>query len=141
MSLRRLNLALCLGIMAAACGDDGTGLEAEDLQGTWTATVYEFTDNANAQNVVDVIQRDGATFTLTVDGEGTASTLFDDGVGGSSSDSGTLNSEGTILTLAGVPYSASREGDVLTLVDPEAQFDFGDGSSVAATLRIVMGRQ
>lgn len=104
MNIRRLTMLAAAAVIFTAC-DDGTGLEAVDLEGTWAASVYEFTDNANASNVVDVTVRDGATFTLTVDENGTASTLFDDGVGGSSSDSGTLNSEGTVLTLGGVAYT------------------------------------
>ena len=108
MKRRRLLPSLALAVVTASCGDDGTGLEAVDLQGTWIASVYEFTDNANAQDVVDIIQRDGASFTLSVDAAGIASTLLDDGVGSTSSDSGTLNSSGTLLTLAGAAFDASR---------------------------------
>lgn len=139
MKLLRPISFLALGLVVGACGDE-TGLDAVDLQGTWNATVYEYTDNADAQNVVDLIARDSASFTLTVDAAGTASTLFDDGVGGSSSDSGTLNSAGTTLTLAGEAFEAERNGDVLTLTNPNDEFDFGTGSSVAATLRIVLRR-
>ena len=66
--------------------------------------------------------------------------MFDDGLGGNSSDSGTLNSAGTVLTLGGVPFDAVRNGSVLTLTNANQQFDFGSGSSVSATLRIVMNR-
>ena len=140
MKLHRLLPILTLAVVTVGCGDDGTGLEAVDLEGTWTASVYEFTDNANSQNVIDIIQRDGASFTLTVDAAGSASTLLDDGVGSSSSDSGTLNSSGTTLTLAGASFGASRSGDVLTLTNPASQFDFESGSSVAATHRIILNR-
>ena len=132
-------LTAFLATVAAGCSDDGTGLDVVDLEGTWLATVYEYTDNANAENVVDVIQRDGASFTMTVDAAGTASTIFDDGVGGTSSDSGTLNAEGDLLTLAGDPFTAQRSGDTLTLEYADDSFDFGEGS-VPATLRIVMTR-
>jgi hypothetical protein len=127
-------------LVLGACGDDGTSLDTVGLEGTWNATVIEFTDNANSQNVVDLIQRDGASFTLVVDATGTASSTFDDGVGGTSSDSGTLNSDATTLTLGGQTFDATRNGDVLTLVDPGELFDFGSGSEVAATLRIVLSR-
>ena len=123
-----------------ACGDDGTSLDTSGLEGTWNATVIEFTDNADAQQVVDLIQRDGATFTLVVDATGTASTTFNDGVGGTSSDSGSLNSGATTLTLDGQTFAATRDGDVLTLVDANEMFDFGSGSEVSATLRIVLNR-
>ncbi|NNF26493.1 MAG: hypothetical protein HKN73_04615 [Gemmatimonadetes bacterium] len=140
MQSRLMALTLATGLALAACGDDGTGITAQDLQGTWEASVYEFTDNADPLSVVDVILRDGASFTLTVDADGNASTLFDNGIGGSSSDSGVLNSDGTILTLAGDPFDAVRNGDRLDLSYATSSFDFGSGS-VAATLRIVMNRQ
>ncbi len=119
--------------------DDTTGLDANDLRGTWLASVYEYTDNADAQNVVDIVQRDGASFTLTVDATGTAATLFDDGLGSTSSDSGTLNSTNTTLTLGGATFDAQRNGDLLTLIDASQSFDFGSGST-PATLRVVMSR-
>lgn len=129
--------ASTLGVVG--CDDDGTGLEAPDLRGTWAATVYEYTDNDNAQNVTDIIQRDGASFTLTVDAGGGASTLLDDGLGSTSSDSGSLNSTATTLTLGGGIFDAQRNGDVLTLIGTDFSFDFGGGST-SATLRIVMNR-
>ena len=140
MNARGMTMVIAASLVLAGCGDDGTGLDAVDLEGTWNATVYEYTDSANSSNVEDIIQTNGAMFTLTVDASGNASTLFDDGLGGSSSDSGTLNSAGTILTLAGVPFDAVRNGNVLTLTNASQQFDFGSGSSVSATLRIVMTR-
>ncbi len=140
MNMRGVMTAVAVSLVLTGCSDDGTGLEAVDLQGTWNATVYEYTDNANSSNVVDIIQRDGASFTLTVDASGNASTLFDDGLGDSNSDSGSLDSVGTTLTLGGVPFDAVRNGNVLTLTNANRQFDFGSGSSVSATLRIVMNR-
>ena len=140
MNMRAVMTAVAASLVLTGCSDDGTGLEAVDLQGTWNATVYEYTDNTNSSNVVDIIQRDAASFSLTVDASGNASTLFDDGLGDNNSDSGNLNSAGTTLTLAGVAFDAVRNGNVLTLTNANRQFDFGSGSSVSATLRIVMNR-
>ena len=140
MNVRGMTMVVATGLVLAGCSDDGTGLEVVDLEGAWMATVIEFTDNADLQNVVDVLQRDGASFTLTVDAAGTVSSLFDDGVGGSSSDSGSLDSTGTTLTLGGQVFSASRNANVLTLSDASDQFAFGGGSEVPATLRIVLNR-
>ena len=61
MKTARAVATIALGLLLAGCSDDGTGLEASDLEGTWVASVYEYTDNAEAQNVVDIIQRDGAS--------------------------------------------------------------------------------
>ena len=110
------------------------------MQGSWTASVYEYTDNANSQNVVDIIQRDGATYSLVVNSDGNASTLLNDGLGSTSSDSGTLNSTSTTLTLGETTFSAVRDGDLLTLTDANSSFDFGSGSSTSATLRVVTNR-
>ena len=140
MNKRGLVTAFAVSLAFAGCSDDGTGLDAEDLEGTWVATVYEYTDNASAQNVLDLIQRDGASFTLTVDANGTASTLFNDGLGSSSSDSGTLNSAGTTLTLGGMAFEAVRNENVLDLTNASAQFDFGNGSATSATLRVALNR-
>lgn len=140
MNTLRSIITLGLATTLIACGDE-TGLEAVDLQGTWSASVYEYTDNSDSQNVVDLIQRDGATFTMVVDASGTVATELDDGVGGTSSDSGTFNSTGSTLTLSGTTFNASRSGDRLTLTNPQDEFDFGTGSVVPATLRIVLNRQ
>ncbi|MEN8374369.1 MAG: hypothetical protein ABFS34_02855 [Gemmatimonadota bacterium] len=139
MKTRLIWMAAAAGLVLSACGDDGSGIEAQDLRGSWSATIYQLTDDADGQNQVDLIQRDGASFTLTVDAAGVASTVFDDGVGGTSSDSGTLDSTGTTLTLSGTPFTAVRAGDVLTLNDFDASFDFGSGMT-AASLLIVMSR-
>ena len=93
MKILRSIAVLSLAAITAACGDDGTSLDSVGLEGTWDATVIEFTSNSDPLAVVDIAQRDGATFRLIVDATGTASSLFDNGIGGSSSDSGTLNSE------------------------------------------------
>ena len=136
--MRSVAAAILISVAISGCGE-GTGLEVADLEGTWVASVYQYTDNGNSQNVVDIIQRDGATFTLTVDAGGTASSLLDDGLGSMSSDSGTLDSGTNRLTLGGVVFEAQRNGGVLTLVDTDSSFDFGSGSTSAA-LRIVMNR-
>ena len=139
MKMRSVAAGILASIAIVGCGD-GTGLEVADLEGTWVASVYQYTDNGNSQNVVDIIQRDGATFTLTVDAGGTASSLLADGLGSMSSDSGTLDSGTNRLTLGGgVVFEAQRNGGVLTLVDTDSSFDFGSGSTSAA-LRIVMNR-
>ncbi|MEN8145558.1 MAG: hypothetical protein ABFS14_11470 [Gemmatimonadota bacterium] len=139
MKATRVTALLTAVLAFGACGDS-TGLDVEDLEGSWVASVIEYTDNANSANVVDIVQRDGASFTLDVDANGNASTVFSDGLGSTDSDSGTLNSTSTTLTLGGNPINAVRDGDVLTLTDPNDSFDFGSGSSTSATLRIVLSR-
>ncbi len=72
---------------------------------------------------------------------GSASTLIDDGEGGTSSNSGNLSSDGQTLTVAGDVFAATRDGNDLTLVDTNSDYDFdGDGSDDPATLTIVLRR-
>jgi len=139
MKMRLMVVMIAASLALVGCGDS-TGLDAEDLQGSWVASVYQYTDNANSQNVVDIIQRDGAVYSLVVNADGGASTLLDDGLGSTSSDSGTLNSTSTVITLGETTFGAVRDGDRLTLTDASSTFDFGSGSSTSATLRVVMNR-
>ena len=140
MQLKRLIAVGVTVLLAAACGDS-TGVTVQDLEGTWNATLYQYTDNANAAQQVDLIAQ-GASFEMTVTAGGTASTLFDDGQGGTSSDSGTLSADETTLTIAGNAFEAQRSGDVLTLTDETNAYDFDDnGSDESATLVIRLTRQ
>lgn len=140
----RLKGLMALGLSAAlatACGDS-TGITVEDLVGTWSATLIEYTDNATGTLQVNLIAEDGASLVMTVTADGTASTVFNDGLGGTSSDSGTLSSSGTTLTISGETFQAERSGDVLTLTDETNEYDFDEnGSDDPATLVIRMVRQ
>lgn len=125
---------------AVACGES-TGITVEDLQGAWNATQYVYTSNEDPTEQVDLIAQ-GASFEMTVTADGTVSTLFDDGQGGTSSDAGTLTPDGSTLTISGVAFQAQRSGDLLTLTDATNAYDIdGDGSEESATLEIRMVRQ
>ena len=127
-------------VLATGCGD-ATGLTVEDLVGTWQAQSYTFVDDATGQLSEDLVALQGAAFTLVVTADGQATTVFNDGVGGTSSDSGQLSSDGSTLTLGGDTFSASRSGNTLTLVDTNAEYDFdGDGSDEPADLTIQLQR-
>ncbi len=140
MRVRALVAIGALALVGMACGDS-TGVEVQDLVGSWNANLYRYTDDANPAQQVDLITQ-GASFDMTVTADGTVSTVFDDGQGGTSSDSGTLNPAGTVLTIAGIAYEAQRSGDVLTLTDTSSAYDFdSNGSDDPATLMIRMVRQ
>ena len=141
MQLKRLTAVCVSAVLATACGES-TGVTVQDLEGTWNATLYQYTDNANAASQVDLIAFQGASFTMTVTADGTVSTLFDDGVGGTSSNSGTISSDGTTVTISGDAYEAQRSGDALTLTDATTTYDIDDdGSAEPATLVIRLTRQ
>jgi hypothetical protein len=133
-------LATAVAAGAVACGDS-TGITPEDLAGTWEATEIVFTNQANTSESVDLVDL-GASLTVTVNASGAVSTVFDDGQGGTDSDSGTLSVDGTTLTIGGETFEAERSGDNLTLTDATAEYDFDDdGSDDDATLVIRLVRQ
>ena len=140
MLIRRLVILATTAFIAAACGDS-TGITVEDLAGDWEATQFRFTNNSNSSEVVDLITG-GATLDVIVAASGTVTSVFDDGQGGSSSDSGTFSASGTTLTIAGDTFEAERSGDVLILTDENNEYDFdNDGSDDPATLQIRLERQ
>ena len=64
MIRRRFTVAMLVLLFALACGDS-TGISPEELAGTWTATEFVFTNQANSSQSVDWIPL-GASFTLTI---------------------------------------------------------------------------
>ncbi|MDH3270289.1 MAG: hypothetical protein OEN56_03090 [Gemmatimonadota bacterium] len=131
---RVVALAICLG--AGACGDAGLGV---DLSGLWVASSYEYR-SATGQ-VVDIIQRDGASMSMTVDyrGDGTrrASVLFNDGMGSSQNFTGDVDVEAGTFTFENSVFTFTRGESQLTMVDQSATFDFGSGpESATLTIRL-----
>ncbi len=123
----------------AACATD---VSVENLQGTWDATTYIYANQANASQQVDLIASQGASATLTVEATGTTTWSFDNGQGSTSTDGGAFTADGKMLTLGGVAYQASVDGNRLTLVYGGAQWDFdSDGTMEAATLTITLQRR
>jgi hypothetical protein len=133
---------LAAGAMAlavAACSDS-TGITVEDLVGTWEATEIVFTSTADPSESVDAIDL-GASLTVTINSAGTVTTVFDNGQGGTDTDSGTLSVDGSTLTIGSDTFEAERSGDVLTLTGA-VDFDFDeDGSDDPATVVVRLERQ
>lgn len=130
------------GAAIAALGacEGATDITVENLLGTWNATAYVYSQ-VNGSEQVDLIASDGASFTMTVEADGTTTSSFDNGQGSTSTDSGSFNVEGTTLTLGGVAYTASLNGDRLTLTADGLQYDVdGDGTEEEATLTITLQR-
>jgi len=126
---------MALALAVAGC-DTGLGL---DLTGLWVANTYEF--RSGDQVAVDLIERDGASFSLTVrrflDGTRQATALFDDGTGERTTMSGEVRTEERTFTFDSVVYDFTHEGGVLTLTSESQTFDFGDGpESATLTIRL-----
>ena len=139
MRVARVLAAGAMVVAVAACSDS-TGITVEDLVGTWEATEIVFTNSANPSETVDGIDL-GVSLTVTINSAGTVTTVFDDGQGGTDTDSGTLSVDGSTLTIGSDTFEAERSGDVLTLTG-DVEFDFDeDGSDDPASVLIRLERQ
>ncbi|HEX9582170.1 MAG TPA: hypothetical protein VF970_13795 [Gemmatimonadales bacterium] len=127
--------------LLGACGGT-TEITVENLEGTWDATAYVFTNKANSSQTADIVALFGATLTLMVQADGTTTSTFNNGQGSSSSNSGAFTAAGTALTLAGVTYQAALDGDRLTLTFDTGEYDFdNNGSADPATVRVSLERR
>lgn len=146
-----VQLALLIAVAGAVgCSSETTGLEAVDLAGSWVATKYEVTDRTVVQATVDLIERDGVDFRLTIRESGDVTINFDDGAGQQATLSGTLRSWVTgsgddaqahaQITAQSRTFLVGLDRDALVLVDADIVFDTGTGLLVPATLRIELLR-
>ena len=138
---------LLLAAAASACSDS-TGLEANDLAGTWGATVWELTNPAVADQSVDVLAA-GGSLTIMFNSDSTfTSTILDPGETIPDVDTGTYEVVGSVLTIAEsgsgspTPFQAVRDGNTLTLTSSDGDYDWDDnGTDDPANERIVLSRQ
>ncbi len=137
-------IAMAVGLVAVACGD-ATGVDPEDLVGTWIATTAIATNPADPTQTADLVAM-GISLTFVIEANGRIETIFEfqDIV---DRDVGTLTVTDGEFTLAadGVPLSTgtiSRRGDTLTMhVITGVEWDFGDdGLDEPATLLLEMQR-
>ncbi len=137
-------------LLAAALGacSDSTGLEPNDLAGTWVASVGVFTNPANTSQTADIVAL-GGSFMLVLSADGTfTSTIQEPGDDLPDIDTGTYEVVGSLITIAesgqGSPteFQAVRDGDSMTLTTSEEEYDWNDDQvDDAANMRIVINRQ
>ena len=138
MKLVRSGLVAAGLAFLGACGG-ATDITVANLEGTWDATAYVYTNLADSSDTVDIVIVHGATMVLVVQANGTTTSTFNDGQGNTSSDGGAFTATDMTITLAGVTYPASLDGNRLTLTSDNGQYDFnGDGSKDPATVRIAL---
>ena len=138
---------LLLAAAASACGDS-TGLDTNDLTGTWVATVWELTNPAVADQSVDMLAA-GGSWTIMFNSDSTfTSTILDPGETIPDVDTGTYEVVGSVLTIAEsgsgspTPFQAVRDGNTLTLTSSDGDYDWDDnGTDDPANERIVLSRQ
>ena len=140
-------MELLLAAAASACGDS-TGLDPNDLAGTWVATVWDLTNPANASQSTDVLAA-GGSMTIVFRSDGTfTSTILEPDDTVPDVDTGTDEVVGSVLTIAEsgqgspTPFQAVRDGSALTLRSSDEDYDWdNDGTDDPADTRILLSRQ
>jgi hypothetical protein len=128
----------------AACGDS-TGVEVEDLVGTWDVQVFEFTSVGPPPITIDLIELGGSgTFVISDDGDFVVTITF---AGETDVNTGRLQVNGDRVTIIDGSDQAtgtiSRSGDTLTIHLTEGvEFDVDDdGVDDDARLRLVLRKR
>lgn len=65
-AVRRFSFLLSISLLSACASDTILDLEIGDVGGLWLAASYEYVSNVSSARI-DIIERDGTTFTLSVD--------------------------------------------------------------------------
>ena len=143
MNIRNLTISVLALILMTAC-TEATGVELDDLAGTWTAHSIVFTSVADPTLIVDVTD-EGTTMSLTLGADGTFSWAFVYPGEASENETGTYTVFGNTMTIteSGEDHpetiTIARSGDTLTLT-LEDVFDFTEGVEVDAMMVIVLTR-
>lgn len=138
---------LLLAAAASACSDS-TGLDSNDLAGTWVASVWELTNPANASQSFDILAGGGSMKIVFRSDSTFTSTILNPDETVAEVDTGTYEVVGTTLTIAEsgsgspTPFQAVRDGSALTLTSSDEDYDWNDdGTDDPANMRIVLDRQ
>ena len=143
MNIRNLTISALALILMTAC-TEATGVELDDLAGTWTAESIVFTSVADPTLTVDV-RDEGTTMSLTLGADGTFSWAFGFPGEASENETGTYTVFGNTMTITEwgegdtETITIARVGDTLTLT-LEDVFDFTEGVEVDAMMVIVLTR-
>ncbi len=128
-------------MLSLSCGDE-TGVETDDLVGTWDATKLEFTNPASPAQHVDLIL-DGWTYVLTLHADSTYDATLDDPDGPAEAITGVWEATIDVFRMKDdteqwwQEFDLSRSGNTLTLTGADLNFDFGEGD-VSAKLDVVL---
>lgn len=128
--------ALVAAVAISAC-DSSLGV---DLSGLWFAESYVY-ESASGE-MVDLVERDGASMSLTVDlfgdGRRRVTALFNDGSGGTENLTGEVSLDDGLFIFETKVFQFTRRDALLTLTNTSDSFDFGDGLEPATlTIRLM----
>jgi hypothetical protein len=149
----RLLTGLALLAVSSCGGSDSTGPAANLLHGNWVATKWQYTNNANAAQTVNITSASypggAVTVTLFVDSPTTGSyKIVYAQAGATQTITGTYTVSGNIFTVTetgasssdAVQFAFSNGNNTLTMTDANSDWDFGSGT-VPATLSMTLNRQ
>lgn len=133
-------LALAAFVLTACDDSSTTGVEVADLAGAWTASMFQYTDQANPSFSVDVVGDLSGSVSLTVGEDGSFTGTLEIGLleTGPVPMAGTFSISGDTLSIdftgqasmAGLVSDIDAEftlnGDNLTLMNDDVSWDFPD---------------
>ena len=144
MKLRHLTTPALALILMSACSDDGTGVDPDDLAGTWTATSIVFTSVADPTVSVDLVAEEQAGLTFTFGDDDTYTLVFTFPGEEIENETGTYVVSGSTLTLSPSDQEESdnfaivRDGNSLTLTANDEDFAFDDEADEEPATLVVM---
>ncbi len=132
-----------VGLAALACGD-ATGLDPDDLAGTWTAYTAIATNAAFPSETADLVAI-GVSLTFIIEADGSVESILEfQGIVDSDVGTFTVTDGEFVLVLEGQPLTGtiSRRDDTLTIdIITGMEWDFGDdGLDEPATVFLEMLR-
>jgi hypothetical protein len=141
-TLLKLPVMILMSLLTLGCDDDGTGVDfgLEEFEGTSEATRFEFINNADPSQRVDLVS-EGGNFSLRIDEQGRfLETSFDPRSGVTETRTGTVELRGSDLVFTddagGTPrifaVERSRNGFILSRTNDRFDFD-NDGELEPAT--------
>ncbi len=144
MKKRHLISSAVALVLMTACGD-ATGVEPDDVAGTWTATSMVFTSTADPTLSVDIVPL-GASLSFVLGAGGSYSFTFTTPLEPDENEAGAYTVTGTNLNLSPTgtgsleTLTISRDGDTMTLTGSDTfEFDVLVGEE-PATMVITLTR-
>ena len=144
-------VSLVLSVAACSDSDKATGpdeITIADLVGSWTAASLVFTNNADPGQTFDVVAAGGETRMTVLDHGGariwfTLGDFSDEWDAQLGLSGNTLSATPAEATRSARAWTVSLDGNVLTLTDENASFDFtlNGGAEIPVTEVVVFVRQ